>query len=496
MRRNGPGLLRWVSLGFIAAAIGLFFFELISYSRVRAQLPTGLTVAGVPVGGVDRNVALERLLQTYSRPVELVYGDQVILVSPASISFRLDTEGMLAEAELNRTGTDFWVGFWDFLWSRKASTTSVPMRSEYSSSALLDVLGDIAARYDQAPIPAQPIPGRSSFTPGLPGRVLDINRAAELVGSMLNQPSNRRVVLPVVSSGAVRPSLDTLETLLKQILNVAGFDGAMVAYINELRTGDELHFTYYQGRDLELQPDIAFTASSTIKIPIMLTYYRYFDPPFDEEAARWMTETITLSGNDPPDWLMTRLDPQRGPLIVSQTMEELGFQSTFMAGYFYLGAPLLKVYRTPGNTRSDINPDPDIYNQTTAGEMGMLLADIYACAEGGGNLMAAFPGAFTRQECDEMLNLLSNNKLGYLIEAGVPEGTRVAHKHGWPDSPFDTLADAGIVYSIGGDYVTVIFLWNQQEMIWDPTARLFADLNRAIYNFFNPPVAPLDGSGG
>jgi hypothetical protein len=117
----------------------------------------------------------------------------------------------------------------------------------------------------------------------------------------------------------------------------------------------------------------------------------------------------------------------------------------------------------------------------------MLLTDVYACARGGGSLLARFPDEITAAECSRMLDLLSANVLGTLIKGGVPEGTRVAHKHGWRSSPLDMIGDAGIVFTPGGDYTLSIFLWNEQEMIWEPTSRLVADLSRAAYNYFNPP---------
>jgi hypothetical protein len=87
-----------------------------------------------------------------------------------------------------------------------------------------------------------------------------------------------------------------------------------------------------------------------------------------------------------------------------------------------------------------------------------------------------------------MLDLLADNRIGVLIEAGVPDGTRVAHKHGWTDSPLTWVADAGIVYSPAGDFVLTLYLWNDREMIWEPTSRLMADLSRSVYNYFNPPL--------
>ncbi len=487
MRRGGPDILRWVSITLILAAVVLFFFELISYSRQRARLPAGMILGGVPVGGLDSSAALQRLLQAYSSPVELHYGDQIILLNPASVGFRLDSEAMLAAAESVRTGTDFWSGFWDFLWNRPGDPVSIPVRAEYSRGQLETVLSDIAARYDEPPTPSQPIPGSPNFDPGQPGRVLDVARAADLVGEVLTRAHNRRVNLPVVASAPPRPSLASLETLLKQNIDVAGFDGLAAIYLLDLRSGRDLHFLYYQGEDIAADPDIAFTAASINKVAIMVAFYRYFDAPFDPEAEKWLREMITQSGNGPSDWLMERIDRLRGPLMVTETMQELGLESTFIAGYFRLGAELLRVYRTPGNQRPDLNTRPDVYNQTTAAEMGMLLGDIYLCAQGKGNLLAVFPDEIRPSECQAMLDLLAQNRIGVLLEAGVPEGTRVAHKHGWTTSPLSSLGDAGVIYSPGGNYVLSVFLWDDPEMIWEPTSKLVADLSRAVYNYFNPP---------
>jgi hypothetical protein len=33
-----------------------------------------------------------------------------------------------------------------------------------------------------------------------------------------------------------------------------------------------------------------------------------------------------------------------------------------------------------------------------------------------------------------------------------------------------------------------LFLWNTPDMLFEPTSTLIANLSRAIYNFFNPPV--------
>jgi beta-lactamase class A len=120
----------------------------------------------------------------------------------------------------------------------------------------------------------------------------------------------------------------------------------------------------------------------------------------------------------------------------------------------------------------------------------MLLEDIYLCAEnGGGALIAAFPGQITQDECRTMTDYLARNKIGVLIEAGVPDGTRVAHKHGWVtyNGIINTIGDAGIVYTPGGNYVLVVFLHHPVQLIWDSASRLIADLSTAVYNYYNLP---------
>jgi len=490
MRRGGPNVLRWVSLLLLMAAVALFFYELVAFSRRRARMPGGLTIAGVPVGGLSQSGALEQVMQTYSTPVEVFYGDQLILLMPATIGFRLDTEVMLAAAELERTGTDFWSGFWGFLWNRAGEAASIPLRVEYSPAQLEAVLIDIAARYDQPPIPVDPIPGSPNFSPGKPGRVLDISRAAELIGEILQIPYNRRVNLPVVADAPPKPTMETLEVLLKQNIDIVGFDGLIVLYLVNLRNGDEIHFAYFGNNDIQVEPDIAFSAASTIKIGIATAFFRFFDQPLDLEADRLLSKMLTLSGNDEADWLMERMDREIGPILVTETLGELGLESSYIIAWYHPPAiPVSGGYpQTPGNQRTDINTSPDWLNQTTASEIGMLLSDIYNCTRGGGTLIAVFPDQISRDECSVLLDLMSQNKIGVLIEAGVPEGTRVAHKHGWTSSPLDMVSDAGIVFSPGGDYILSIFLWNEQEMIWEPTSKLVAGLSQAVYNYFNPPI--------
>lgn len=495
MRRSGSySLLRGISLLLIFGAVILFALQLVRYSRIRAVYPQGMRIAGVPVGGLDRAQSAQRILEVYSAtPVELHYGDAVIQVSPSVAEFEPDINAMLAAADLIRSQQPFWVGFWNFLLGRKETVSEVPLRATFSEVRLRSYLeNEISARYDKPPSPSLPAVGTVNFQPGIQGTSLDIDRSVDLIERALRSVDRRVVELPLEKTNPARPSIQNLEVLLKQTIDLAKFDGLVGLYMVDLQTSEEIHFIYRQGESLPVHPDLAFTAASIIKIPIMVSAFRRLGDDIDPETTKLIEEMIEKSGNDPADWLMERvINPFTAPLLVTADMQALGLENTFLAGEFYPGAPLLAAYQTPANQRADINTDPDIYNQTTPTEIGMLLEDIYQCTQtGGGALMAVFPGEFTQSECQTMITYLTRNKIGFLIEAGVPEGTRIAHKHGWVTyfGIMYTLGDAGIIFTPGGNYILVVFVHHPNQLLWEPASDLVARLSEAVYNYFNQLV--------
>lgn len=343
-------------------------------------------------------------------------------------------------------------------------------------------------RYDQPPEASIPLPGTTSFQSGNPGTVLDMDRAVVLIEDALRSPNARVVNLTYSQVKPPRPSLVNLEVLLKQIVDVSGFDGVVEMYMLDLKTREEMNFAYRNGEDLA--PGIAFTAASTMKIPIMTSTFRRVSEPTPQTVLDQMALMIEQSENGPADRLMQNvLDLNLGPLQVTEDMQAIGLANTFIAGYFYPGAPLLQRFTTPANSRTDVNTGPDVYNQTTPADLGMLMDDLYQCANnGGGTLTAAYAGQVSQAECQQMLDFLSLNDIAVLIKAGIPEGTRIAHKHGWiieNDGYLHTMGNAAIVYSPAGDYVLVIFMYQPVQLVFDPANVLFANLSRAVYNYYN-----------
>jgi beta-lactamase class A len=490
--RNTSILLRGIAIFLLIVAAFLTISSLISYSRQRNNYPPGLSVAGVPVGGLAPQPASQRVLQVYTSPIEIRYGGGVVHVDPSAVGFQMDIESMLAAADLSRTGGPFWSGFWGFLWNREPSAQTVPLRATISEARLRAYLqSEIAARYDQPASPAQPIPGTTTFTPGTPGQSLDVDAAVPLIEDALRSPSQRSVTLgSIENAAAARPTIKNLEILMKQVILTSSFDGSIGVYMLDLQSGQEIHFALNQDSEVPVNPDVAFTASSTIKIPILVAYFiQHGKAPVPESVNQKILNMIHKSDNIASDDVMAELDPDTGPLVVTRDMQALGLTNTFLAGFFYPGAPLLQRFTTAANQRTDIFNDPDIYNQTTPSDMGVLLEDIYQCSEtGGGALVAAFPDKMSQDACKQIISYLLADKIGVLLEAGVPEGTQVAHKHGWvldPDGVDRNFSDAGIVYTPGGNFVLSIYAHHPVQIVFDTANELFGNLTRAVYNYFN-----------
>ena len=71
-------VIRWAALGLIVMASFLLILQLTRYARIRATFPTGMMIAGIPIGGLKFEEASQRLVQVYMAPIELKYQDSRI----------------------------------------------------------------------------------------------------------------------------------------------------------------------------------------------------------------------------------------------------------------------------------------------------------------------------------------------------------------------------------------------------------------------------------
>ncbi|MDX1410270.1 MAG: serine hydrolase, partial [Saprospiraceae bacterium] len=274
----------------------------------------------------------------------------------------------------------------------------------------------------------------------------------------------------------------------------------------DLQTGEELSLDIdlRQGNPSYLNCEVIYASTSTMKVPIMVNFFRYLDwyPAEGSDDYKNLIETMTRSGNVSANAMLLKIGGGfgapagateymlAGARSTTELVQDMGMENTFVVS-FYDDEEDPEYYSTPGReaARSGQCPDTraDLYMQTTTSDMAVILNMIYQCAEnGGGGLIAAFPDELTPDECQMMIDLMSQNTEGQLIMAGVPESVKVAHKHGWT---YDTHGDSGIVFTPGGDYVLSMFLWADVEWLnVQISFPLMEGISQAAFNYFNPDL--------
>ncbi len=483
-RLNWLGLFSGISL---LGAVLLLVVNMVLYSRSFASMPAGLTLARVPVGGLSEQRALQQLVLAYNSALELHYRDQVILLEPSAVNFQVDSNRMLPAVNQYRGAEGFWQGFWDFLWLKPGRVVDVPLLATYSQENLRRFLEDVAARYDRPGSPPQADPSKLGFVEGEAGHSLDIDAALSAIDLSLKSPQNRIVVLPVIEQTAVRPSFDTLAELIRADVGLFQFDGILSLYLQDLSTGRELMLNLSQGQPVA--GPIAISGMSTIKIPIMVSFFAHNRGDLTEEQDLLLQRSIDASQNTATDLLLKTIgtgDGFAGTRQVTADMQRLGLVNTYLSGLLDVFGAVLAPLATPANSRTDLNTLPDPYNQTTSEDMGSLMVMIYQCSQGGGDLMAAFPGQFTADECRSMIKYLTANQVGPIFISGgsSPDGV-VAHKHGWDLLPLNNVADAALVFTPSANYALAIYVHRAETMPFEDANRMIISVARGIYNYFN-----------
>ncbi|MBZ0298438.1 MAG: class A beta-lactamase-related serine hydrolase [Anaerolineae bacterium] len=498
-RRQSFPILPILSALMLLAAVGMFVYELVGFSTRQDRLPAGVSVAGVDISGLTPSEAVAAWERTLSRPVTLWYEDSPMLLDPAAIGFRSNNAAMLAEARsANDAGAQNWIRFFNYLMGQEErSIVSVELSASYQNSLLDQFMQEVSRRYDRQPGQAGYDAQTLTIRPGPGGRQLDIRRALPLIDAALRDPVNRSVNLPLADTGASFITIDTLKDLIVSYLDSQGFiyDGQTTLasiYIMDLETGEEIN----------LNGDVAVSAASTMKVPILIDYYRTLAlAPTDEEAFL-MANSLLCSNTSSSNLIMQIIgggsDIFKGLADVDANTQYLGARNTFITAPFVIGTGdqqfgSIAAPRTAPNPNFNTRPDP--YNQTTAEDLGTLFGMIYDCANYGSGLMAAYPdGEYTQNECRQMLELMSGNNLLRLLQGGIPPDTRISHKNGWLE---DVHGDAGIVFPPNGrNYVIAVFVWEDTDFFSFTRAwPLIEGISRAAWNYFSPETPLLAPRG-
>lgn len=284
------------------------------------------------------------------------------------------------------------------------------------------------------------------------------------------------VAPPLAWSQSQTGSVDQLRDAIVQ--RIAASPGAVVgvAYV-DLETGDRL----------SLAPDSAFHAASTMKIPVMIEVLRRSQQgafsldqavlminqfrsladgsPFSLDAADDGDSTLYQRiGQRVPIRELLRLMITRSSNFATNELIELVGAANVTAAARSLGATRTHVLRGVEDQKAF---DAGMINTTTAGDLATLLLAIE-----NGQVLSPSSSALMR---DILLAQEFNEK----IPAGLPPGTRVAHKTGEITA---VSHDAAIVYPTGRKpFVLTVLTRGISD--GKASSALIADISRLVYEF-------------
>jgi beta-lactamase class A len=275
---------------------------------------------------------------------------------------------------------------------------------------------------------------------------------------------------------------DSLRTRLEQ--RIAATTGAVAGvYFKSLKTGELV----------TIAADSSFHAASTMKVPVMIEFFRQVErgglleqqpvllvnqfasivdgspfavAPIDDSDS---TMYLRIGSRVPARELVERMIVRSSNLATNAVIALVGAAHADSTAHA-LGAQRMRVLRGVEDGKAF---QKGLNNTTTARDLGVLLEAIEQRR------------AASARNCSEMLAILGRQEFNDEIPAGLPPETRVAHKTGQITG---VLHDAAIVYLPGrSPYVLVVLTRNIPDARVART--LIADLSRIVYEHVTRPTS-------
>lgn len=472
-------LRRILLVALLVLGTAFLLYQGFLFWRAMDKLPPDTTIAGVNIEGMTIDAAREAVNERFMSPIVVYKEDErVAELNPQNVGFFINTEEMLTKAREEWQKQEMWRRYLEFVAGIAPQPISIDVQAQYDATALTNQLNTIADFVDRPAQGPQLLVGTGEIQSGQSGLITDREASLSALVTALYSPTERQVSLTMVEQPAPAWNIQVLQDAIENQL--ASFEGFGSVFVLDLQTGEEVR----------INSDVAVSALSIMKIAIFVEAYRALDNPPNDYEQELFLNTATASSNHSANLLLHVIAGQdntyEGAAVLTDEMHKMGMINSFMAIPYDAAAVPSRpsTYSTPANQNSTIDTRPDTTMQTTAEDIGGLLAMLYYCAEGEGGLLAIYPGEITQEECQAIVDLMVLNVEGNLIRFGVPDGVPVSHKHGWS---FNEHGDAGIVYSPGGDYVIYVLL-AQPESDWlssDYSFPILREISRAAYNYFN-----------
>ena len=274
---------------------------------------------------------------------------------------------------------------------------------------------------------------------------------------------------------------DGLEERIGQ--RIAQVKGAVVGVaFHDLQSGDSLY----------LGADDSFHAASTMKVPVMIELFRRvdahglsldqgillinqfasivdgspyaLDPGSDSDSSAYLKVGSRVTVRELIDRMITR----SSNLATNALIELVGAKQANATAHA-LGAKNIRVLRGVEDEKAF---QAGMNNTTTARDLAALLEAIETGK------------AASRSSCDAMRDVLLRQEFNDEIPAGLPPGTRIAHKTGFITA---VQHDAAIVYPNGRKpYVLVVLTRGISDEKVAKT--LIADISRFVYGHVMNPT--------
>lgn len=289
----------------------------------------------------------------------------------------------------------------------------------------------------------------------------------------------RRVALLSVLLAPALAAQDAVALRDRVLERIAAVPGATVGVAFRQVNGDARFY---------VDEDTVFHAASTMKIAVLIEYFRALDSgrlrpgqdvllvnhfPSIVDGSRYALDPgadsdslvyARVGQRVPIQWLAERMIVRSSNLATNVLIELLGARAVDSTARS-LGATRTKVLRGVEDSRAY---ERGLNNVTTARDLAELLL---AIAEE----RAAQPAS-----CRRMVEILARQEFNDEIPAGLPPGTRVAHKTGWITG---VVHDAAIVYpSRAQPYVLVVLTRGIERR--ETAQALIAEISRLVWAEF------------
>ncbi len=248
------------------------------------------------------------------------------------------------------------------------------------------------------------------------------------------------------------------------------YEGTAGVYVQDVNGG----FGY------GVNPDETFFGASVMKIPLLVAVFRKIDEgeisledPVETEPGDWAGGAGWLQWEEPGTphlvqdhlWMMmTQSDNVAtnamlrlvgGPEYVNEVAKDMGASDTFL-------------YQKVTSERAAVL---ELDNTTTPRDMATILGKI------------ASGTAASRESCQKMIEIMSQNELQSSIKDGLPEDVEASKKGGWLYKVYD---EAGIVWHEDRPYVIAIFSKHGSEDV-EVGKALLRGISEAAYKAQDGP---------